>query len=85
MSTYPEKLLPPQHNHITRDIKPFGQCPGCDETYKLDKERSRIRNLLQTCLTCGRPKGSAPGAGCKRPGDHTAQFRNHGGVGKPPA
>lgn len=19
------------HNHITRDIKPYGQCPGCDE------------------------------------------------------
>lgn len=20
-----------RHNHITRDIKPLGQCPGCDE------------------------------------------------------
>lgn len=20
-----------KHNHITRDIKPLGQCPGCDE------------------------------------------------------
>lgn len=20
-----------KHNHMTRDIKPLGQCPGCDE------------------------------------------------------
>jgi hypothetical protein len=22
-----------EHNHVTRDVKPFGQCPGCDEPY----------------------------------------------------
>lgn len=21
----------PKHNHITRDIKPYGVCPGCDD------------------------------------------------------
>jgi len=22
---------PPAHNHLTRDIKPLGQCPACDK------------------------------------------------------
>ncbi len=24
----------PRHNHVTRDIKPLGMCPGCDDTRK---------------------------------------------------
>lgn len=23
--------VPPRHNHVTRDIKPPGQCPACDQ------------------------------------------------------
>lgn len=23
-----------RHNHVTRDIKPVGQCPGCDEFWE---------------------------------------------------
>lgn len=23
-----------QHNHLTRDIKPVGKCPGCDEFWE---------------------------------------------------
>lgn len=23
-------MTTPRHNHVTRDIKPPGQCPGCD-------------------------------------------------------
>jgi len=22
-----------EHNHITRDIKPIGKCPGCDDRH----------------------------------------------------
>ena len=22
----------PRHNHVTRDVKPAGECPGCDAT-----------------------------------------------------
>jgi hypothetical protein len=22
--------IPPQHNHMTRDLKPRGECPRCD-------------------------------------------------------
>lgn len=27
----PDAARTPRHNHITRDIKPTGQCPGCDD------------------------------------------------------
>ena len=26
-----------KHNHITRDIKPLGQCPACDEYHARNK------------------------------------------------
>jgi hypothetical protein len=28
-----------QHNHMTRDIKPHGQCPACDEYHALEAGR----------------------------------------------
>ena len=30
-----------QHNHVTRDIKPPGQCPGCDEYHRSQQEGHR--------------------------------------------
>lgn len=31
--------MPTQHNHMTRDIKPPGACPGCDNSAGLDPAR----------------------------------------------
>ena len=28
------------HNHTTRDIKPLGQCPACDEYHNRNQERA---------------------------------------------
>ena len=28
----PPKPAGPRHNHVTRDVKPAGECPGCDAT-----------------------------------------------------
>jgi hypothetical protein len=33
-----------QHNHITRDVKPIGQCPGCDTRARLLDEIERLRS-----------------------------------------
>ena len=41
-----------RHNHITRDIKPRGICPGCDEYYA--KARERVEEMLM-----GDPDGEA--------------------------
>ena len=30
-----------RHNHVTRDIKPPGQCPGCDEYHRSREEGHR--------------------------------------------
>lgn len=35
----------PRHNHITRDIKPRGICPGCDE-YHYKHSRELIEEIL---------------------------------------
>jgi hypothetical protein len=32
-ATLPENQ-PPRHNHMTRDIKPLGQCPACDRHHQ---------------------------------------------------
>lgn len=32
-----------RHNHLTRDIKPLGQCPSCDEYHKIEE----IKSLMQ--------------------------------------
>lgn len=34
-----------RHNHITRDIKPRGICPGCDE-YHYKHSRELIEEIL---------------------------------------
>ena len=30
---------PARHNHVTRDIKPPGTCPACDQYHERDRER----------------------------------------------
>lgn len=36
------RLEPVQHNHPTRDIKPLGKCPACDEYHsRVEQRRSR--------------------------------------------
>ena len=30
-----------KHNHITRDIKPLGECPSCDKYHNRNKEKPR--------------------------------------------
>lgn len=43
-----------EHNHVTRDIKPLGECPACDKTrdvltleqaIELQKRQTRINKL----------------------------------------
>lgn len=85
MSTYPEEFLPRKHNHVTRDIKPRGECPSCDEWYHFNDARNRIKGVLAPCPYCNNPMGSAPGALCTQPQNHKARPKNHGGVGSPPA
>jgi hypothetical protein len=31
----------PTHNHLTRDIKPEGQCPACDVIHENERERRK--------------------------------------------
>ena len=38
-----------RHNHLTRDVKPLGQCPRCDSTRPLVVSRD-LRQLLLTSL-----------------------------------
>jgi hypothetical protein len=40
--------LAPQtpHNHLTRDVKPIGQCDGCDTQPRLRAEVNRLRTAL---------------------------------------
>lgn len=83
MGTYPESLLPPTHNHPTRDIKPRGECPACDTWWDHEEGRKRIQSRLETCPHCGRLYTDPPGATCKSPGAHYAVPRNHGGTGVP--
>lgn len=35
-----------QHNHITRDIKPKGECPSCDEYHR----NKLLRNLMKLSI-----------------------------------
>lgn len=54
-----------RHNHLTRDIKPLGECPRCDSTHPLIISRDLRRLLLDvltlhsaectTCLAATRP------------------------------
>lgn len=52
---------PTRHNHITRDIKPEGQCPVCDEYHARRKQEKEFWELLKdveisfstTCRECG--------------------------------
>lgn len=32
------------HNHITRDIKPLGECPACDRNYQKEINRLMVHN-----------------------------------------
>lgn len=32
LTALPERR--PGHNHVTRDIKPYGQCPACDSIHE---------------------------------------------------
>jgi len=34
------RVDPTRHNHLTRDIKPEGQCPACDVTHENDRARA---------------------------------------------
>lgn len=34
------------HNHVTRDIKPKGQCPACDKMMALQAANRVIANFL---------------------------------------
>lgn len=36
-----------EHNHMTRDIKPYGECPGCDEVSKLTQEIEDLKAETQ--------------------------------------
>lgn len=36
-----------QHTHLTRDIKPPGLCPACDEYYQAERVR-RIQELRRS-------------------------------------
>ena len=37
-----------RHNHLTRDIKPLGQCPSCDEYHNRHTIRAeQIKSLMQ--------------------------------------
>lgn len=35
-----------QHNHITRDVKPIGECPGCDSRARLLAEIAHLHAAL---------------------------------------
>lgn len=35
-----------RHNHLTRDIKDWGKCPGCDDT-RLNMASSRIDKMFK--------------------------------------
>lgn len=35
-----------KHNHVTRDIKHKGECPGCDQTMAIGAARRVIANAL---------------------------------------
>lgn len=39
---------PNRHNHVTRDIKPPGQCPGCDDYHNRGESRNRGESPLST-------------------------------------
>lgn len=39
-----------EHNHVTRDVKGLGECPGCDRTNVLSKQRAVLANLQACCL-----------------------------------
>lgn len=41
----------PTHNHLTRDIKPLGECPSCDEHYVAERGLDE-RNLYQMAADC---------------------------------
>lgn len=34
----------PRHDHLTRDVKPIGECPGCDTRPRLLAEIERLRH-----------------------------------------
>jgi len=36
-----------RHNHLTRDIKPYGRCPGCDRTHEVPTDGRDVRNLAE--------------------------------------
>ena len=48
------------HNHITRDIKPLGQCPGCDAYHQAHPPQEAV---AWTCEAYG-PDGVDVGAVC---------------------
>lgn len=34
-----------KHNHITRDIKPEGICPSCDEYHQMCRTKEKLKSL----------------------------------------
>jgi predicted amidophosphoribosyltransferase len=40
-----------EHNHVTRDIKPLGKCPACDEYH----DRNMPKPAAPVCAECGQP------------------------------
>jgi hypothetical protein len=39
-----------KHNHVTRDIKPEGECPSCDLYYENNKQRENIKKISDVIL-----------------------------------
>lgn len=39
-----EVIVGIRHNHLTRDVKPIGECPGCDTRERLLKEIEKLRS-----------------------------------------
>lgn len=36
----------PHHDHLTRDVRPIGMCPGCDTRPRLLAEVARLRERI---------------------------------------
>lgn len=53
-----------QHNHVTRDIKPWGQCPACnlywdqvkDDKPRADDREDIARIIMLSCATKMKPE-----------------------------
>ena len=49
-------MTTPRHWHITRDIKPRGECPACDVSWKIMDDAERNVRIEDTC--CGKCTGN---------------------------